>query len=274
MATKRLSVLAQHLTGSDSGDGDGGHPRKPLTLLHSGDLHLINEANPPEDEIERKLAILLELARDRGVDVLLLAGDLFDGNHNLPHHVEILMHVLGEFPIPVVIMSGNHDGELMRDLPRGLLPSNVQLLESEDGQSCEIKIGEGSGLVVWAKSTYQHNAEFQPLAGIPPRPAGNNWYVVMGHGLFTESKFVSEGRSSLITAEQVTKIHRKKVRCCLFLYIYTISVTFVCAVCRFRTPMLITLRSDMFTLSVIAAKVGCQLSIRARRGMRLNQQQL
>ena len=200
-ARQRLGRLLAHLVpNAAAAKAAGGGIRRPLTILHTGDLHLCKDRkNTPDDHVKNKLALLGSIIAERGVDVLLIAGDIFDEDQIEKHHVQNLLETLRSFDLPVILMSGNHDGALLSNLGSSEWPENVQLLLGDQGD-----LAETADLVVWGKSIREHTPAFRPLHGVPARQGGvAKWFVVMGHGLFSESSFVNEGRSSLITAEEI-----------------------------------------------------------------------
>lgn len=111
-----------------------------LKLLHAGDLHLDTpfRSLPPREarrrraEQRRALDALRDLAVARGVDLALLAGDLFDAQTVYPETVEALAAALEGFPCPVCIAPGNHDPFTDRS-PYDTYPwpDNVHIFRSE-----------------------------------------------------------------------------------------------------------------------------------------------
>jgi len=87
-----------------------------LKLLHSADWHLDTPFSTfPEAQREllrRELCRIpgriLEIAHAEQVDLVLLSGDIFDGQGSR-ESVEILKHTLRELSVPVFISPGNHD---------------------------------------------------------------------------------------------------------------------------------------------------------------------
>jgi DNA repair exonuclease SbcCD nuclease subunit len=87
-----------------------------LKILHSADWHLDSafSAFPENQRLrlrqeQRKLpGRILEIAHANHVDMVLLSGDLLDGQGS-PESVELLRRTLGEFGVPVLISPGNHD---------------------------------------------------------------------------------------------------------------------------------------------------------------------
>ena len=85
-----------------------------IRLLHTSDWHLGRTIRnrPRTEEFAEVLAEVVGIARDEGVDGVLVAGDLFDSRAPAPEAdailVETLVH-LHEAGIPLVAIGGNHD---------------------------------------------------------------------------------------------------------------------------------------------------------------------
>lgn len=88
-----------------------------LTFLHAADFHLDSpfHALPPEQAAERRqeqrqlLTRLADTARQAQVDLVFLAGDLFDVQRARPETVQALYQVLEELEAEVFLSPGNHD---------------------------------------------------------------------------------------------------------------------------------------------------------------------
>ena len=88
-----------------------------LRILHAADLHLDSPfaALPPEQAAARRRQqrqipqALAELCRRRSCDLLLLAGDIFDGARVCPETVAALQAAFADCEMPVLIAPGNHD---------------------------------------------------------------------------------------------------------------------------------------------------------------------
>lgn len=88
-----------------------------LKVLHGADFHLDSPFSglKPEAAARRRgeqrelLARLTDLAREREADLVLLSGDLLDGDLVFRETVQALARALGEIPCPVFLAPGNHD---------------------------------------------------------------------------------------------------------------------------------------------------------------------
>lgn len=111
-----------------------------LTILHAADFHLDSpfRSLPPREAQARRadqrktLEQLRDIALDRRVDLVLLAGDLFDSREVYPETLETLARVLGQLPCPVVIAPGNHDYyDTKSPYSQPIWPENVHIFSSE-----------------------------------------------------------------------------------------------------------------------------------------------
>lgn len=88
-----------------------------LTILHGADFHLDSSFSGlrPEQAAERReeqrqlLEEFAALARARNVDLVLLSGDLLDGERMYRETAQVLAKTLGSMPCPVFLAPGNHD---------------------------------------------------------------------------------------------------------------------------------------------------------------------
>ncbi len=88
-----------------------------VTFLHTGDLHLGLRLTRFEPDIAKKirearfqaLEKIRDAAKERKVDFVLIAGDLFD-DHAVDFDIaKRAFDLLESFPTPVYVLSGNHD---------------------------------------------------------------------------------------------------------------------------------------------------------------------
>ena len=88
-----------------------------LTIIHGADFHLDSPFSglSPQRAAQRRgeqrqlLSALAALAREKGADLVLLAGDLLDGRQTYRETAQALARALGDIPCPVFLAPGNHD---------------------------------------------------------------------------------------------------------------------------------------------------------------------
>lgn len=142
-----------------------------LTLLHAADLHLDSpfRSLPPREAQERRsgqrktLEALRDLALERQVDLVLLAGDLFDSAQVYPETLEALSRSLGALPCPVCVAPGNHDYFAPQSpYARHPWPGNVHIFSSETVTSLAFP---ALGVTVYGCAFVSPARESDPLAG-------------------------------------------------------------------------------------------------------------
>jgi DNA repair exonuclease SbcCD nuclease subunit len=180
-----------------------------LKILHTADIHLDSDSygNAQQRQAYRSLyrrclQIIVDRARDTEVDLLLIAGDLFDHNRVPEETVQFAQEQLQRLQRPVVILPGNHDSLYTNaiydryDLTAG--GNNVRVITTLNGQTLEFPELD---LVVWGRAMEEHEPGFHPLAHLPTRQ-DQRWHIAMAHGFFYETRQEAE-RSSPIFAEEI-----------------------------------------------------------------------
>lgn len=175
-----------------------------LKLLHTADVHLGGSAEGAASP--RAFEGVLDLAIAESVDILLIAGDLFDDNRPKTPVVDHAISQLNRFPGRIVLLPGNHDcldaGSIYRKVDFEAACPNLTLLADPDGHHHH---AAEHGVRFWGRPVVEHAPEFQPLAAVPDRVNQRDWHVVVGHGLV-----VADGeetyRSSPIRPSQIAAI--------------------------------------------------------------------
>ena len=110
-----------------------------VKILHCADVHLGSEMmSLPRISHERKVEHLkafrkiVNLCREEKVEILLIAGDLFEGSNVDSKTVQSVQEYLGSIDCPVFISPGNHD-YIALDSPYmdAGWPSNVKIFKGE-----------------------------------------------------------------------------------------------------------------------------------------------
>jgi DNA repair exonuclease SbcCD nuclease subunit len=184
-------------------------PRQPLKILHTADVHLDLDGSIADPHTQRirhivhqAFGTVIDLAIQENVDLLLIAGDLFDSNRPSSDAVDFAIQELRRARRPIVIIPGNHDCLNAQSIYRQVnLPAactNLLLMSHPDGERHQLA---GPNLVLWGRGMVEHEPAFHPLGGMP-RPQGDAWHVALGHGFFMEED-VPSYRSSPIYAGEI-----------------------------------------------------------------------
>ena len=100
-----------------------------LKVLHTSDWHLGRrlEENDRSREFGEFLDWLLQTIKDEKIDLLLVAGDVFDTIHPVHSmqklYYDFLIKLYAQTPTTAVITAGNHDSASLIDAPAELLES-------------------------------------------------------------------------------------------------------------------------------------------------------
>ena len=177
--------------------------KRPLRVLHTADVHLESdygaEARARGRDVFRRI---VDRALADEVDLLLVAGDLFDHNRVSDEAVGFVRAELDRLRQPVVIMPGNHDALYpnaiydRHDLTAGA--PHVHVIRRLDGERLDFPALDA---VVWGRAMEEHERGFRPLARIPARD-DRRWCLAMAHGFFYPERERPE-RSSPIFAEEI-----------------------------------------------------------------------
>ena len=168
--------------------------RRPLRVLHTADVHLDGDAHVFRRIVDRAIA--------DAVDLVLIAGDLFDNARVPDETVAFVRSELARVGRPVVILPGNHDALHAssvydrRDFTTGV--RDVHVIRGLDGEIVELPALDAR---VWGRGMEEHEPEFRPLANGPSRD-GRRWCLAMGHGFFYPERQRPE-RSSPIFADEI-----------------------------------------------------------------------
>ena len=111
-----------------------------VKVLHAADFHLdsafgsLSEEHSRQrrQECRRLVDRMVDYANDHGAELMLLSGDLFDGQRVYAQTAEELAAALGRFRGEVVIAPGNHDPYTARSpYARTAWPGNVHIFKAE-----------------------------------------------------------------------------------------------------------------------------------------------
>ena len=127
--------------------GGGPNIRPPIRILHTSDIHIAGD-DPSMEGLRAVVAKALEL----DVDIVLVAGDLFDSSRVGDEAVALTLSELKRFGRPVVVIPGNHDCVDERSIYHrvDLTSAGDHIFFAGDPAGEEL-VFEDLSLVVWAR---------------------------------------------------------------------------------------------------------------------------
>ena len=158
-----------------------------MKILHASDFHLdspfqrlnVQQALIRRRELRELPWRLIRLAKEKQVDLILLPGDLFDGQRVYPETVETLIAALGSVDIPVVIAPGNHDcADGRSPYLAAKWPENVHIFTA--AELSEVVLPELNCVVHGYAFTTPHRTE-EPLRGFSA-PEDGMTHLLCAHG--------------------------------------------------------------------------------------------
>ena len=183
--------------------------RRPLRVLHTADVHLESDGYGDARQQaahqargRRVFQRIVDRALHDDVDLVLIAGDLFDHNRVSDEAVDFVRAELARLRQPVVILPGNHDALSTNAVydrhDLAAAASHVRVIRRVNGEAIELPELD---VVVWGRAMEEHEPGFQPLAHIPGRD-DRRWHLAMAHGFFYEARQRPD-RSSPIFADEI-----------------------------------------------------------------------
>ena len=158
-----------------------------MKLLHASDFHLDSPLTglSPEKSAQRRRELreiparLAALAKDEGADLVLLPGDLFDGERVHPETVRALAQALEVMAVPVFIAPGNHDYFHERSpYAASNWPDQVHIFTSPELQAIELP---ELNCVVHGCAFITPHREDDPIAGFAA-PDDGKLHLLCVHG--------------------------------------------------------------------------------------------
>jgi len=157
----------------------------------------------PGDDACECLEAVVNLAARAEVDLVIIAGDLFDNNRVNDDLVSFAAGQLQRLTMPTVILPGNHDclvpGSAFERAEFWSDCANIQIIREPDGEILELP---ELGVSIWGKSINSYDGEVRPLAGIPQPQGDGRWNIAVAHGYYV-SKIPPLFYSYLITEEEI-----------------------------------------------------------------------
>lgn len=141
-----------------------------LKILHTGDLHLdstlssldFSTAQTTRDEHRKVFEKMMQYAIQEDVDLILIAGDLFDSKYITAATKELVIKLFKDFAKPIVISPGNHDPYSQVSLyQNGALPENVHIFSKEELTSFNF---DELGVSVFGYAFVTPSLEHSPIA--------------------------------------------------------------------------------------------------------------
>ena len=177
-------------------------------ILHTSDVHLDNAIGVPGEEspAQRGLIAVIDQAIRLEVDLLLIAGDLFDHNRVKSPCLDFATAQLSRAQCPVVMITGNHDCMADYSIYHQYNPcdagDHVHFISDVSGCGDMVDLPEQQ-ITVWGNGIVDHHRGNKPLGNMPAErmKEEDHWFIGMTHGFYVNDE--DSIYSSLITADEI-----------------------------------------------------------------------
>jgi len=165
-----------------------------LKILHTADIHLGakfsglgNKGASQREQLRATFKNVIATAINERVNIVLIAGDLFDANQQPQGNIELVIeqfNLLGSNNIPVCLIPGTHDSldssSIYRKVDFEGKCSNLKIFADEN-ISC--KEYPSLDLTVYGKPNLSNRSYISPLKGLN-RLTSSKFHIAMAHGAF------------------------------------------------------------------------------------------
>ena len=113
-----------------------------VRIIHTGDIHLdspfsgldVKRAEIRKNELRAAFVTMMSYAKKNAVDIVLIAGDLFDSEYVTRETVALIVREAKNCPAEIFIAAGNHDpiSETSVYVKEGIFPENVHIFSGEE----------------------------------------------------------------------------------------------------------------------------------------------
>ena len=163
-----------------------------LKILHTADIHLGakflglgNKGANQREQVRATFKNVVSTAENERVDIVLIAGDLFDSNQQPQRNIELVMEqfsLLQQNNIPVCLIPGTHDpldtSSIYHKVEFEKQCTNLKIFKSSDISCQEYPEID---LTVYGKPNLSNRSHVSPLKGLK-RMTSTKFHVAMAHG--------------------------------------------------------------------------------------------
>jgi exonuclease SbcD len=165
-----------------------------LKILHTADIHLGakfsglgNKGASQREQLRATFKNIIATAIDERVNIVLIAGDLFDANQQPQKNIDLVIeqfNLLGSNNIPVCLIPGTHDSfdssSIYKKVDFEGKCSNLKIFADEN---ISYKEYPSLDLTVYGKPNLSNRSYISPLEGLK-RSTSSKFHIAMAHGSF------------------------------------------------------------------------------------------
>jgi DNA repair protein SbcD/Mre11 len=165
-----------------------------LRILHTADIHLGarfaglgNKGDSQREQLRTTFRKIISIAVEEGVNIVLIAGDLFDANQQSQRNIDLVIeqfNLLKDNGIPVCLVPGTHDpldaSSVYKKVDfEGRCP-NLHIFSDQNMSHREYA---DLDLTVYGKPNLSNRSRSSPLLGLKPATS-TRFHIAIAHGSF------------------------------------------------------------------------------------------
>jgi DNA repair exonuclease SbcCD nuclease subunit len=189
-----------------------------LKILHTADIHLGakfsglgNKGASQREQLRATFKNVIATAVNERVNIVLIAGDLFDSNQQPQRNVDLVieqLNLLGSNNIPVCLIPGTHDSldssSIYRKVDFERKCPNLKIF-ADGNTSC--KEYPALDLTVYGKPNLSNRSSISPLKGLT-RSTSSKLHIAMAHGsLYIPEKIAEDDHVFRLEEVQASGMH-------------------------------------------------------------------
>ena len=158
-----------------------------LKIIHTGDIHLdspftgldARRAEIRKNELRAAFATMMSYAKKNSVDIILIAGDLFDSDYVTRETVALIVREAKNCSAEIFITAGNHDpvSETSVYVKEGIFPGNVHIFTKDTLEKVSL---DRLGVDVYGYSFQSKDMYVNPIEGERVDDA-SRFNILVGH---------------------------------------------------------------------------------------------
>lgn len=189
-----------------------------LKILHTADIHLGakfsglgNKGSSQREQLRTTFKNIIATAIDESVNIVLIAGDLFDSNRQPQRNIDLVIeqfNLLKGKKIPVCLIPGTHDSFDSSSIYKKVdLEGKCSNLKIFTDQNISCKEYASLDLTVYGKPNLSNRSSMSPLKGLS-RSTSSKFHIAMAHGsLYIPEKIAEDDHVFRLEEIQASGMH-------------------------------------------------------------------
>ena len=164
--------------------------KKQIQILHISDIHLDNEIGSGKEMSAAQIGLesSIDAATENNVDLILLAGDLFDHNRIKAECLNFVDSEFGRLPVSCNDYWKSRLSSRILNIKKNTIRDSIEKRVFPEGRWWVNLFFKDLGLTVWGRGIVEHHPGYKPPEHVPGL-LEEGWYVGVAHGYYTGRRY-------------------------------------------------------------------------------------